>query len=356
MRSMFEAEFDRVDAAAWDAIVDRFADASIYQAWGYEAERSGERRMSHFVLRLRGEPVAAAQVRLQRLPLIGRGVAYVRWGPMWRRRGAAPDPAVLAAALQALRDEYAGRRRLVLRVLPHENGEHDAAFAALLHDAGWAPSPGEAAQRTLIVPLDGDPAALRRRLAQKWRNGLNQSERNGLEVETGDDDALFAQFEALHDEMHARKAFRQTSSVAEFRAVQRRLPPSQRMRIAIARREGRPQAGLVCSLIGDTGIYLFGATADAGMQSKASYLLQWQTLLWLKERGAASYNLHGINPVANPGTYHFKAGLAGASGRDLHYIGPHDLSIGAANRLLFSLANVSRLALRRARMPAARPA
>ena len=36
---------------------------------------------------------------------------------------------------------------------------------------------------------------------------------------------------------------------------------------------------------------------------------------WIKEKGLRYYDLNGINPETNPGTYHFKRGLAGKKGR-----------------------------------------
>ena len=72
-----------------------------------------------------------------------------------------------------------------------------------------------------------------------------------------------------------------------------------------------PVAGLVASAMGDSAIYLLGATSDAGLNSKGAYLLQWTLIPWLKERGVKSYDLGGIDPEGNPGVYHFKRGLSG---------------------------------------------
>jgi hypothetical protein len=70
-------------------------------------------------------------------------------------------------------------------------------------------------------------------------------------------------------------------------------------------------AGLTSTGVGDTGIYLLGATSNDGMKFKGSYLLQWRMMQWLKECGCAWYDLGGINPDRNPGVYHFKQGFGG---------------------------------------------
>ena len=77
---------------------------------------------------------------------------------------------------------------------------------------------------------------------------------------------------------------------------------------------------LVCSLMGDTAIYLLGATSEKAMELKAANFLQWQAMMWLKDRGARWYDLGGIDPVANPGGYHFKSGLGG---RETALLPPH---------------------------------
>src|SRR5471030_244654 len=115
----YTVDVDTVDKAGWHDVLDRFIDANIYQTWSYEAMRRGERGTSHLLLRKDGETVAAAQVKIVKLPFLKVGVAYVRWGPMWRLRGREADPQVLSAALDAIRREYAVRRGLTLRMLPY---------------------------------------------------------------------------------------------------------------------------------------------------------------------------------------------------------------------------------------------
>ena len=92
----YTAEFDIVDKYEWDKIIDQFSDANIYQTWSYDAIRCGEENISHLVLRLADKIIAAAQARIVRLPLLGLGAAYVRWGPLWQLRNQTVDPASLS--------------------------------------------------------------------------------------------------------------------------------------------------------------------------------------------------------------------------------------------------------------------
>jgi lipid II:glycine glycyltransferase (peptidoglycan interpeptide bridge formation enzyme) len=60
----------------------------------------------------------------------------------------------------------------------------------------------------------------------------------------------------------------------------------------------------------------------------------------MKNSGCKYYNLNGINPLINPGTYHFKAGLSGKSGKDVYYLGRFDCYSGAINAALARTAEV----------------
>jgi lipid II:glycine glycyltransferase (peptidoglycan interpeptide bridge formation enzyme) len=96
------------------------------------------------------------------------------------------------------------------------------------------------------------------------------------------------------------------------------------MNIMLCRSNEGVCAGLVWSAIGKTGIELFAATSDAGTKTGGSYLLRWKLVEKLKQNRFGVYNLNGINPIRNPGTYRFKAELAGKNGKDVYYLGRFD--------------------------------
>ena len=349
----YTAQVDGLSAPAWHAVLDRFADANIYQSWAYESQRTGDSRMSHWRLYRDGVVVAAAQLRIAKLPFVKLGVAYVRWGPMWRLRGQAVNPDVWAIALESIRREYAVQRGLTVRLLPYVLDFESEPLKASLRASQFACLQTATPQRTLLMSLESSLPELRTRLDQKWRNGLNRAEKQGLRVEEGNSDELFERFVAMHAEMNQRKGFVPTSNVDEFRCMQRDLPARHQMRVFLASTESASgqlgAAGVVCSHIGDFGVFMHGATTDAGMQTQASYLLQWCALAWLKQQGAASYNLHGINPATNPGTYHFKAGLCGRNGVDGHYLGTYECAGAAGSQALVEMALSARRAYRNSR-------
>jgi lipid II:glycine glycyltransferase (peptidoglycan interpeptide bridge formation enzyme) len=173
-------------------------------------------------------------------------------------------------------------------------------------------------------------------MRQHWRRYLKVAEKNAensteineedrLEIIQGTDDKLFEMFISMYRELLDRKAFAEPNDINEFRQMQQRLPEKFKMKVVLCKSAGELCAGVVCSAIGKTGIYLYGATSNAGLKKRGSYLIHWRMIEWLKNNGFTTYDLHGINPVTNPGTYKFKSDLCGDNnGRDVHFVGRFD--------------------------------
>lgn len=327
----------QVSAERWTELLDQFADANFYQTHAFGSVSWGEHQVRHLAFLRSGHPVAGAQVRVKKLPMLGLGVAYLRWGPCIQKRDQPWPTHLFREVLAALVDEFAFRQRLLLRVIPNIYQDDPSASDALaiLAEAGFAKADASPPYRTIRVDISPEPAALRKSLDQKWRNQLNGAERNQLIVQTGDDDALFAEFLRLYDEMMARKQFHSTVDPRAFRRIQAALPTSHRMRISVCYKDQVPQCAIICTGVGSSGIYLLGATSNEGMKSKGSYLLHWNMMLRLRDLGCRWYDLGGINPETNPGVYHFKSGMGG---RDSSMLGTFERSDNRTSRLLVSTA------------------
>ncbi|HQV33404.1 MAG TPA: hypothetical protein PKV71_16075, partial [Calditrichia bacterium] len=110
---------DQTDPAQWDLLLDLFKDASIYQSRPYGEVRWGKAQLSRMVLEHQDQPVAIAQLRIVKVPMVKAGIAYLRWGPIWQRKDRPADPAVLKTMLAAMQREYCDNRGLLLRILPN---------------------------------------------------------------------------------------------------------------------------------------------------------------------------------------------------------------------------------------------
>jgi len=319
----YSVNIDGQDPCSWAGVLDAFSDASIYQTWPYGEVRWGRTNMSHVVLSEGGRTVAAAQVRIFRVPLLPAGIAYVAYGPMWKSRAACGDIESFRRALRALVREYAQSRRMILRVRPWGVRERDPDMESVLLEEGFRITEGIRREktRTILVDLGPTEEELRKSLKKKWRQTLQHAERAGLRVIDGCDGRLFEDMKPIYAEMLEQKKFTPGSDIHEFAAMQGRLLERQRMRVTICKNGTEPVSASLCSGIGDTVVGLVSATGAAGRDLQAYYLLQWEEILWSKRAGKILYDLGGINPDVNPGVYRFKAGLGG---EEVTYLGVWD--------------------------------
>jgi lipid II:glycine glycyltransferase (peptidoglycan interpeptide bridge formation enzyme) len=310
----WQVEVDRSTADEWAQMLDRFNDANIYQTWAYGQVRWGRKSLSHLVLKRGDEVVGVAQLRIVRPTRLNFGMAYLRWGPLCERRGRPLDSEVIKRMADALEHEYVRERKLFLRIVP--NAFVGSPRAEVLQTKfcrfDLEPSVPDNIYRTFLLDLAPEIEELRRRLDKKWRNRLSLAERNNLRVIAGSGSADYRTFCRMYNQMRKRKTFETTVDVEEFGRIQEALEEPHRMRIMICEDRGVPVAGLVASAMGDSAIYLLGATSDDGLKSQGAYLLQWTLIRWLKENGIRWYDLGGIDPIANPGVYSFKQGFSGA--------------------------------------------
>ncbi|MGB9433270.1 MAG: peptidoglycan bridge formation glycyltransferase FemA/FemB family protein [Candidatus Acidiferrum sp.] len=317
----WQVEVDRATPAEWADLLDLFNDANLYQTWSYGRVRWGDENLSHLVLKRDGEVQAIAQLRIVRPTSLKFGMAYLRWGPLCERRGQALDPEVAANMAQALEQEYVSKRRLFVRILP--NAFAGSQRAIVLQSAfstfTLEPLAADNTYRTLVLDLAPSPADLRKKFDPKWRNKLSGAEKNNLKVIAGNGSEEFGTFCKIYKNMRDRKSFETTVDIDEVARIQADLEQRHRLRVLICEDQGVPIAGVVASAMGNSAIYLLGATSDQGLHSKGGYLLQWTVLQWLKQNEIRWYDLGGIDPQGNPGVYTFKKGM---SGSDTYQLNP----------------------------------
>jgi len=310
--------FDATDAAEWAELIAQFDDANLYQTWEHDLVHWGESRLSHAVFRKHGRVVALAQVRVFQIPVLRAGIAYVPRGPLWRRHGFPPDPGLFQEVVRALREEYAARRGLVLRLFPNEFETDVYGLSERLGLEGYRKNGTAKPYRTFLLDLSPSLDVLRMGLKPKWRSKLTKAEHTDFEIVVGTGDDLYATFLGLYAEMHQRKQFTQYVDVHEYREIQQRMPENLKMRIMLCRLEGRPQAALVTAAIGDTALLVFLATSQEALETRAAFRLFWEQIKWIKEQGFRYLDIGGIDPDANPGGFQFKSGIGG---QDLYALG-----------------------------------
>ncbi len=341
-------EVDAITEAEWSKLLPEFDDATVYQTWSYGAICWGADQLSHLIIRQNGVATAIAQVRIIRVPLLGNGIAYIRWGPLWRRRDHPVSEETLQQVTTAIRQEYAERRGLLLRILPHayQNDPFAQALVSRWTALGIRPNVHLTAYRTSRIDLTVSMDALRKKLHPRWRNYLKVAEKSGFTVVEGTSDEFYSRFIRLYREMMARKQFDTTVDIEEFRRMQQSLPDPLKLRIFLCEKDGTTMNALVVSAMGDTGIYLLAATGNEGLNLRGAHLLQWRAMLWLKEQKCHWYELGGINPDRNPGVYQFKSGLGG---EEACHLGCYEMSENWMSTASVTIAERLQSAARRVR-------
>lgn len=317
-----DLQVEPVEREEWVKLASRFLDHNYQQTWDYgiALAKRREAKSEHVVVRRGSEVIGIADVRNKSLPLIKGGIAYIASGPL-TRQGKPEDLDKLSLALEALKEEYVKQRGFILRILgPIGHPDWMDAACQRFETAGFSPTTRSRSYRTLVVDLDRPLEDIRKGFAQKWRNCLNKAERHQLSVKSSCDIETFRAFSLFYQDFKSRKNFDADLDSHFYLSVQESLNQSERLMVSTVEIEGKIVAANVSSFLGDTCVYLLGATNEAGLKSNASYLLQWHVLTYAKELGLHWYDLGGIDPEANPGVYHFKNGLGG---RDCTSPGPY---------------------------------
>lgn len=307
----FLVEVDGVDRKEWSALLRQFDDAHIAQTWDFAKSICPGQQVSRLVLRSGNKAVALAQVRIAAVPLLSRGLAHVAFGPVWRKRGSPPDPHVFEAVVAALREEYTVRRKLLLRLSPYilDNGS-DGPISTLMR-LGFERAREPHPSRTIIVDISRPLPELRKALEKEWRRCLTRAEQNHMEIRQGISPELYGEFLPIYREMVERKGLEPDADPDRWAILQTVLPEMDKPNIFLVYHEGKAVSGLIVSCLGDTGYPILAAATGPALKHHASYLMHWQAISWLKEKGCRRYDLVGIDPEKNPGTYHFKKGFRG---------------------------------------------
>jgi hypothetical protein len=338
---------DTIADATWDALLTEFADGSLEQSAAFSRERWGKGRDSHLLIADRGRVLAMARLAVLRLPVIG-GVAFMKFGPVWRRTEAS-DGDTCKQVLSAVIDEYCTRRGLMLTVQPRPSPVMQPA--SILDELGFAlRRPMHAPERYFVdlsLPIDEQ----RQSLGQKWRYNLRKAEQAGVTVGVEEGAEGFALFASMHREMVARKHASETDRVELLPGLAQELAPENRPLTVIARHQGEPVAGAIVTTFGDTAYYLYGASRDRSLAVNAGFALQWWIVTRLSGGPARWYDLGGAPEGSTLGQ--FKAGLAGKRGRIVAQLGERDRWVRTSNRIaadsLFQLRGLAQAARKRLR-------
>lgn len=186
---------------------------------------------------------------------------------------------------------------------------------------------------TIIVDLDRTEETILASFKQKTRYNIRLSSRHGVSVKPVP--ATPSNLEIMYKLMQATKGragfFLRPKNY--FTSYWKYLSEQNMGQLFFAYHEGKVLAGVFATYFGTKSWYKDGGSFDLNRNLMAPYLLQWETIRWLKAKGAKSYDLVAVPPPAeltaeHPlyGLYQFKSGF---NQQITEYIGVWDLPLSA---------------------------
>jgi lipid II:glycine glycyltransferase (peptidoglycan interpeptide bridge formation enzyme) len=336
----------RLPRETWDAATPLFRDVSYRQIGGYAtaaAQRVGANSELNGLFE--GETlIGLADVRVKTVPLTNLGIGYLSHAPIISADGSFCIER-FSRCVEAIRKEYVGRRRLLLRLVPALiGGQFQQLQITALEAQGFRACLGQKPRETFLLDLKDSTAALRANTDHHWRRNLAKGEKTGVEITRSVQLEDFDKFERIFLELTKQKNFKANQDVRFFKDVQSDVPERQKLILHLAWHGRELVAGHLGSFVGDTAIYLLGAANAKGRDSRASYLLHWAVIEYARSVGNVYYDLGGIDQDQNPGVYRFKKGF---NGRPVADVGPFECSPDTVRRGLLHLLEGARNMMQR---------
>jgi CelD/BcsL family acetyltransferase involved in cellulose biosynthesis len=150
------------------------------------------------------------------------------------------------------------------------------------------------------------------RLQKKWRHGVGYAARSCVDVSTTRDPERVHEFYRLCQSVSHLKGFSLPASESLMRILleaPENGPVSSHLFAATC--EGRLAAGAFIIKCGRHIHYFWGATDRELAKLRPGEALHWAIIEWAISQGCTLYDLEGIDPVGNAGTYEFKRKMGG---------------------------------------------
>lgn len=284
-----------VDSVAWDRALAALGGHPLQSAlWG-DARRRIDGIRDHRWMALRaGDPIAMFRIEERKVPLVG----IIGWSPRGPTSGA-------PLGLETLPDEL--RARL------------GGLGVKLLVTNPWKKMTGvpntiarHNAFRSIWIDLGAGQDAVWARLDKGWRYGVRHAGRLGVEVLGTQASGDVEKFFALCMNLSQVKGFDLPGSLPLLLDLLRSEGGNVEAKLFVARCDGELAAGAVVFRCGASLHYFWGATDRRFRKECPGEAVQWGAIEWAIAKGCKLYDLEGIDPKANPGTFAFKKKMGGA--------------------------------------------
>jgi peptidoglycan pentaglycine glycine transferase (the first glycine) len=203
---------------------------------------------------------------------------------------------------EAVRSFFEGVRAVAGREGAHtvkiepEALEQQKEINALLDEIGFRKARYDLnLKTTLVVDLNLPEEDLLARMKSKTRYNVRLAARKGVEVV----EPQFEEgWETFHEWMEATSERKEDYVLRRsrdyLRDVMRAMYDAGQGRLFFAEHEGTPVAGMYVFTFGEKYWYMYGASSEKKRNLKPNYLLQWEVMLWARQRGLTHYDMVGV--------------------------------------------------------------
>lgn len=287
---------------------------------------------------------AEFQHALGHQPVWDSGDGYQWMGSVWESRGLrylvcsyGPVVSPTGDPAKAIQSIIGAARELGLDFVRLD--PRDQRVAEALKTKGGRRITDNQPARTQIIDLTKDMEELRKDLASGHRNGINGTERRGIEVsQVNRREDLEELLKMLGDT--AKRSGTTFQDSFYFQSMWSTLQERGVAKLYMATVDKQPVAAAIFFDWGDTRSYLYaGAWQDKNREVKASVSLVWQAVVDAKQAGLKRFDLWGIAPTDDPkhawaGITKFKKGFGGES---VSYPGTYDIPLKPQKYRLYSV-------------------
>ena len=148
--------------------------------------------------------------------------------------------------------------------------------------------------RTIMIDIQPSEEEILAAMKSKTRYNIRLSARKDVIVREGTGEDLKA-FGDLMQTTGQRDGFGTHSP--EYYAAMYSLFAPQNAALLIAEFEGKPLAAAMITALGDTAVYLYGASSNEERNRMPAYAIQWAAIRWARERGCTQYDMWGVPDV-----------------------------------------------------------
>ncbi len=275
------------DSETWDAFVRQhpFGHALQSSAWGALKSEFG---WSSRVVGVAGPDGLRAGALLLIRRRVGLSLVYTPRGPLL-----SGEPEVDRALFAAIERIARAVRAVFVRIEP--NVLEDMGIATQLHRdlqlAHFQPTVPIQPRSSIHLDLGPEPERLLALMSKGHRADIRRAAREGVVVQSGVSELQFQTFYAILEQTSRRNQFGIHSSAYYQEVLQRFGDAAQ---IWLAERDGAAEATALTLAWGNTALYLYSGSTEAGLRSGAQHAIQWEVIQWAQQRGCLCYDFWGV--------------------------------------------------------------